>query len=162
MTLTLKTYKGYDKQPYCSTHVPTEKYVTISPEAERLKKNTGNQSGFEYTSVVGGFTDKTISPESERLKLTGTGPVPTPFPTMPDLTPSPHMPGPTPVPPMTGSGSQRYVALYDYTAGDDDEISFNEGDIIVDVTVIDEGWMTGTNERTGQHGMIPSNYVELQ
>jgi len=94
--------------------------------------------------------------------LTGTGPAPTPFPTMPDLTPSPHMPGPTPVPPMTGSGSQRYVALYDYTAGDDDEISFNEGDIIVDVTVIDEGWMTGTNERTGQHGMIPSNYVELQ
>ena len=26
--------------------------------------------------------------------------------------------------------------------------------------VIDEGWMTGTVERTGETGMLPSNYVE--
>ena len=50
--------------------------------------------------------------------------------------------------------------MYDYNAADDDEVSFSEGDIIVDVEVIDEGWMTGRVERTGQHGMLPANYVE--
>lgn len=53
-----------------------------------------------------------------------------------------------------------YRAIYDYTAADDDEISFVEGDIIKDVTVIDDGWMEGQNARTGQYGMLPSNYVE--
>lgn len=55
---------------------------------------------------------------------------------------------------------QRYIAIYDYTAADDDEVSFNEGDIIVDATVIDEGWMEGRVQRSGQYGMLPSNYVE--
>lgn len=54
----------------------------------------------------------------------------------------------------------RYQAMYDYTAADDDEISFQEGDIIVDGKVIDEGWMEGRVERTGQYGMLPANYVE--
>lgn len=51
-------------------------------------------------------------------------------------------------------------ALYDYEAGDDDEIGFIEGDTITDVEEIDEGWLTGTVERTGQRGMAPSNYFE--
>ena len=34
------------------------------------------------------------------------------------------------------------------------------GDIIIDVTVIDDGWMEGRVQRTGQYGMLPSNYVE--
>ena len=50
--------------------------------------------------------------------------------------------------------------MYDYAAADDDEVGFMEGDIIVNVEVIDEGWMTGTVERTGHHGMLPANYVE--
>jgi hypothetical protein len=64
---------------------------------------------------------------------------------------------PPPAPPPSGP---RYVAVYDYTAADDDEISFVEGDNILNVEVIDEGWMTGTVERTGDSGMLPSNYVE--
>lgn len=60
-------------------------------------------------------------------------------------------------PPPSGT---RYIAIYDYTAADDDEVSFNEGDIIVDATVIDEGWMEGRVQRSGQYGMLPSNYVE--
>ena len=31
--------------------------------------------------------------------------------------------------------------MYDYAAADDDEVSFEEGDIILDVEEIDEGWM---------------------
>lgn len=37
---------------------------------------------------------------------------------------------------------------------------FSTGDVIIDVEVIDDGWMEGTVERTGQKGMLPSNYVE--
>ena len=50
--------------------------------------------------------------------------------------------------------------MYDYTAADDDEVSFREGDYIIDAEIIDEGWMDGTVERTRQKGMLPSNYVE--
>lgn len=55
---------------------------------------------------------------------------------------------------------KRYRAVYDYTAADDDEVSFMDGDVIVDVQQIDEGWMYGRVERTGQQGMLPANYVE--
>ncbi|GFO39566.1 LIM and sh3 domain protein 1 [Plakobranchus ocellatus] len=53
-----------------------------------------------------------------------------------------------------------YQAMYDYTAADDDEVSFMEGDHITNVEEIDAGWMTGRVQRTGQHGMLPSNYVQ--
>nr|CAD7439294.1 unnamed protein product [Timema bartmani] len=53
-----------------------------------------------------------------------------------------------------------YKALYDYDAQDSDEVSFIDGDLIVNCTPIDEGWMTGLVQRTGQSGMLPANYVE--
>lgn len=55
---------------------------------------------------------------------------------------------------------KRYRAVYDYAAADDDEVSFMDGDVILDVQQIDEGWMYGRVERTGQQGMLPANYVE--
>lgn len=55
---------------------------------------------------------------------------------------------------------KRYRAVYDYAAADEDEVSFLDGDVIVDVQPIDEGWMYGRVERTGQQGMLPANYVE--
>lgn len=54
-----------------------------------------------------------------------------------------------------------YRAMYDYEAQDRDEVSFRDGDMIVNCTPIDEGWMTGLVQRTGQSGMLPANYVEL-
>ncbi|XP_067372352.1 nebulin isoform X7 [Channa argus] len=51
-------------------------------------------------------------------------------------------------------------AMYDYTAADSDEVSFKDGDVIVSVQSIDEGWMYGTVQRTGKTGMLPANYVE--
>jgi hypothetical protein len=52
--------------------------------------------------------------------------------------------------------------MYDYDAQDEDEVSFGEGDVITNCQVVDEGWVIGTVKRTGQKGMIPSNYIELQ
>jgi hypothetical protein len=51
-------------------------------------------------------------------------------------------------------------ALYDYTAADTDEVSFKENDIIVNCAKVDDGWMTGTVQRTLTWGMLPANYVE--
>ena len=51
------------------------------------------------------------------------------------------------------------MATFDYTADDDDKVSFIEGDFIVDADIIDEDWMEGRVECTGQYGMLPSNYV---
>merc|ERR1719471_2322907 len=57
-------------------------------------------------------------------------------------------------------GTRCYRAMYDYESQDVDEVSFKDGDIIINATFIDEGWMTGTVHRTGQAGMLPANYVE--
>ncbi|XP_066543724.1 nebulin isoform X4 [Amia ocellicauda] len=51
-------------------------------------------------------------------------------------------------------------AMYDYTGADDDEVCFKDGDVILNVQSIDEGWMYGTVQRTGKTGMLPANYVE--
>lgn len=62
---------------------------------------------------------------------------------------------------MISSLFQRvYRAMYDYEAQDLDEVSFCDGDLIVNCTAIDEGWMTGLVQRTGRQGMLPANYVE--
>ncbi|CBY41251.1 unnamed protein product, partial [Oikopleura dioica] len=52
-------------------------------------------------------------------------------------------------------------ALYDYTAADDDEVSFQEGDIISQAQEIGGGWLFGVVERTGASGMLPGNYVQM-
>ena len=66
------------------------------------------------------------------------------------------------------------MALWDYQAEDDDEITFDPGEIITDIEMIDEvnsrncdcrfihiqGWWKGTCR--GVTGIFPANYVELQ
>ncbi|CAF0849293.1 unnamed protein product [Rotaria sordida] len=52
-------------------------------------------------------------------------------------------------------------ALYTYTAAESDEISFMEGDTIIDCEHIDAGWMLGRHPITGKQGLLPSNYVEI-
>ncbi|NXH03293.1 LASP1 protein, partial [Loxia leucoptera] len=62
--------------------------------------------------------------------------------------------------PHPSAGSKRFRAVYDYNAADEDEVSFQDGDTIINVQQIDDGWMYGTVERTGDTGMLPANYVE--
>ncbi|CAF0754274.1 unnamed protein product [Didymodactylos carnosus] len=52
-------------------------------------------------------------------------------------------------------------ALYNYEATESDEISFNEGDLIVECEEIDAGWMVGKHNETKIKGLLPSNYVEI-
>lgn len=51
------------------------------------------------------------------------------------------------------------VALYDYQAAADDEISFDPEDIITHIEKIDEGWWRGLCKE--KYGLFPANYVQL-
>ena len=53
-----------------------------------------------------------------------------------------------------------YKAIYDYDGKEDDELSFRDGDKFINCELIDVGWMIGVHEKTGKHGMFPSNYAE--
>jgi hypothetical protein len=50
MTLNMKNYKGYNKEPYCNAHYPTTKFTAVAdtPEARRLADNTKIQSQVQY------------------------------------------------------------------------------------------------------------------
>lgn len=54
----------------------------------------------------------------------------------------------------------RARALYDYTAGEAGEISFDPGDLITHIDQIDPGWWQGLGP-DGNYGLFPANYVEL-
>jgi cortactin len=60
----------------------------------------------------------------------------------------------------TGAGGAEAVALYDYEATDDDELTFDPGETITNIEFIDEGWWRGACR--GQVGLFPANYVELK
>lgn len=50
-------------------------------------------------------------------------------------------------------------AIYDYEASDEDELGFQEGDIIKLLARHDSGWWTG--ELNGITGLFPANHVEI-
>jgi len=52
------------------------------------------------------------------------------------------------------------LALYDYQAADDTEISFDPGQVITHIDQIDPGWWQGLGP-DGNFGLFPANYVEV-
>lgn len=51
------------------------------------------------------------------------------------------------------------IALYDYQATDNDEISFDPNDTITDIVQVDSGWWQGKCK--GAYGLFPANYVQV-
>lgn len=80
----------------------------------------------------------------------------------PEPTPEPAK-TPAPAPAAATSGKKvlfTVVAMYDYDAEEDNELSFKEHDII-DVHDDDEsGWWAGTIQGTDKSGLFPDNFVE--
>lgn len=270
MTLNMKTYKGFNKLPYCNAHVPHAKHTEVAdtPEIRRIAENTKIQSNVKYHEEFekqkGKFTQVADDPETLRIRNTHkiisnvayhgelmkkeemeqkrhlvpeknggpqTVPASSAFPpershprsshgvayetsTKREVQDSPYSSklqstviytseeGPVQsapsrkigsiadydpihenygsiasgfrpdttlttthfyggVPPSQQSHGRVFRAMYDYAASDVDEVTFMDGDLIINCTPIDEGWMTGTVQRTGQTGMLPANYVEL-
>ncbi|KAI8513577.1 Abl interactor 2 [Branchiostoma belcheri] len=53
---------------------------------------------------------------------------------------------------------EKVVAVYDYEREREDELSFNEGQIIYVIKKNEDGWYEGV--MNGAHGLFPGNYVE--
>eukprot|EP00049_Salpingoeca_infusionum_P017312 m.352516 g.352516 ORF g.352516 m.352516 type:complete len:395 (+) comp16544_c0_seq1:389-1573(+) len=188
--LNMKTYSGWEGEPYCKTHYPTGKATQVAdtPETLRLKKQSERQSVVQYHKqheaskgeYIGGMDRTTQNAMDSQKKASSTSykapaAAPTPVPVAapvaaapvpepvaqpvaePEPTPEP-VPEPEPTPAPAGDG-KRYVAQYDYEATDADEVSFKEGDIIINVAPVSEGWVNGTVESTGANGQLPDNYI---
>ena len=54
------------------------------------------------------------------------------------------------------------IAEYDYEKDEDNEISFAEGDLIVEIDFIDDDWWSGKHSKTQEVGLFPANYVKLK
>ncbi|KAG5668659.1 hypothetical protein PVAND_016593 [Polypedilum vanderplanki] len=54
------------------------------------------------------------------------------------------------------------IALYDYQAAAEDEISFDPDDLITHIDMIDPGWYKGLHAKTYTYGLFPANYVQIQ
>ncbi|XP_033944309.1 LIM and SH3 domain protein 1 [Pseudochaenichthys georgianus] len=128
--------------------------VTDTPELQRIKKTQNQISNIKYHEdfekrKMGGEVHKSSNPGPGDFK---------PPPASQECHSKPESVQPAAAAPP--SSGKRYRAVYDYAAADEDEVSFVDGDVIIDVQTIDEGWMYGRVERTGQQGMLPANYVE--
>ncbi len=58
------------------------------------------------------------------------------------------------------STGRRVIAEYDYEGGDDAQLTFKEGDVIVVLEEHDSGWWTGRLEKNGKEGYFPDTYVK--
>jgi len=74
LKLTMNTYKGYERKPYCKAHYPhqTATSVVDTPESMRLKKQTERQSAVayhkSYEESKGTYTAVASDPTTERVK----------------------------------------------------------------------------------------------
>ncbi|XP_060884019.1 LIM and SH3 domain protein 1-like isoform X2 [Labrus mixtus] len=190
MALSMTTYKGFEKKPYCSMHYPKTSFtiVTDTPENLRLKQQSMLNSQALYKEDFEknkgkGFSVVSDTPEMQRLKKTqdqisnikyheefeksrirSDAPPPENRQDFEGQQPNQERCSqpvgqvrPAAVAPP--AGGKRFQAIYSYTAADADEVSLQEGDLISDVEQIDEGWMFGLNQRSGQRGLLPANYV---
>jgi hypothetical protein len=126
--------------------------VAEDVNTQRAKQLSTFQSNANYKGTLRRQQEEAAESEAAAQEEE---PAPAPVPVMHTAVRAPPAPKAAPAP-----AKPRYKALYSYDAEDADEVSFEEGDIIVDGEAIDEGWMNGTVERTGKRGMLPSNYVE--
>ncbi|KAL3837363.1 hypothetical protein ACJMK2_022727 [Sinanodonta woodiana] len=148
--------------PYSSRSSANMVYDSKSGRVETSQmRRVGSISDYDpvndrYGSIVGQYNP---DPRKEPPAPLPSHSAPQPYQPPQHLPPQQYQPPPPQSPRGSGKGLV-CQALYDYSAADEDEVSFAEGDTIVFCQPIDQGWMEGTVERTGQRGMLPSNYVE--
>ncbi|KAJ3103463.1 hypothetical protein HDU96_009243 [Phlyctochytrium bullatum] len=61
----------------------------------------------------------------------------------------------------SSEGQLTAIALYAYQAQEENEIDFDENEVITGIEKLDEGWWQGVNAK-GRMGLFPANYVQIQ
>ncbi|KFQ84681.1 LIM zinc-binding domain-containing Nebulette, partial [Phoenicopterus ruber ruber] len=144
----VKYHEDFEKSKGSFTPVVTD------PITERVKKNMQDFSDISYRGIqrrVVEMERKRVDQDQETL---------TELPQQRSSSVATQQTTVSSVPSHPSTAGKTYRAMYDYMAADADEVSFKDGDTIVNVQAIDEGWMYGTVQRTGKTGMLPANYVE--
>jgi len=132
-----------------------------SPSSNRL--NASN--GITETSTSTGGGSQRVTNEKESSETLGRSPVPALPPknyqpaTLPNPKPKAAPRVPTPVMAKTEVKRKEFKVIYDYRAVRDDELTIQSGDIVELVKRQPDGWMLVVHQKTGQQGLIPSNYV---
>lgn len=62
--------------------------------------------------------------------------------------------------PGAHQSGKRALVQYDYEKAEDNELELKEGEYVTNIEMVDEDWWMGQN-RHGESGLFPSNYVEL-
>ncbi|XP_029383310.1 LIM zinc-binding domain-containing Nebulette-like isoform X1 [Echeneis naucrates] len=124
--------------------------VVDTPEMQRVKKTQDQISNIKYHEEFEKSKIRSDAPPPENRQEEASNPDRFRQPAAQQMHPAAVAPP---------CGRKRYQAMYSYTAAEPDEVSLLEGDLILDVEPIDEGWVFGCNQRTGQRGMLPANYV---
>ncbi|CAO3598056.1 unnamed protein product [Absidia cylindrospora] len=73
-----------------------------------------------------------------------------------------HTPAAAPAAVPAEDLGQTAIGLYDYEAGEGNEISFRENDRITHIEFVSEDWWQGAGPDGKSFGLFPANYVELQ
>ncbi|TIA86976.1 hypothetical protein E3P99_03464 [Wallemia hederae] len=87
-------------------------------------------------------------------------PAPAPAPAAAVSAPAPPPPPPMPARQDSVNAGKTATAEYDYEAGEDNEISFAEGDTITHIDAVSDDWYEGT-AKDGSRGLFPANYVTM-
>lgn len=107
-------------------------------------------------TVPNNFADRPNAPPVQSAGMT------TPH-DRPQATPESIKNGPTPVTPepeaSSSTNAKIFVALYDYDARTDEDLSFRKGEHLEILNDTQGDWWLARSKATKQEGYIPSNYV---
>ncbi|KAL9555285.1 hypothetical protein MBANPS3_002438 [Mucor bainieri] len=105
-----------------------------------------------------------ILEEEEQPAAAAAAPAAAPAPVAAEVPAAPPLPVHPEEPKQQQQQSQGNVAvaLYDYAAEEDNEISFAEGDTITQIEFVSEDWWQGLAANGKTVGLFPANYVELK
>lgn len=106
------------------------------------------------------FSSPTNSDNEKPQRSGNTSIDPVPLPVSPVPTPPPDPIRPIPQIPETDVPTAKiFVALYDYDARTDEDLSFRKGEHLEILNDTQGDWWLARSKRTRQEGYIPSNYV---
>lgn len=116
----------------------------FSRQRSSSKKDTSPTLGNKDTNVLTSGNAPIQQPSHETIREIRNGPMPP--------IPEPEMPGPS-------IGAKVFVALYDYDARTDEDLSFRKGEHLEILNDTQGDWWLARSKATKQEGYIPSNYV---
>ncbi|XP_037794408.1 abl interactor 2-like isoform X9 [Penaeus monodon] len=143
------------EQPQYAAHpMGMPRYPTLIRPAMTLPKNLtnkslSNKSNEAVLAPPSPASSGVVSEQEYNSRSSGASspPLPPPPPSDTDIPPA--------VPPHF---MEKVIAVYDYTADKEDELSFSENAVIYVIKKNDDGWWEGV--MNGVTGLFPGNYVE--